>query len=415
MIPTRRLAAAVLAAALLALVLPWGIAVAACVGLVAAGVVDALLARHVGPVVETIPATVARAARTPVAVALRDPFAGSVALRLPAPPDIRVEPAVADGALDGTLTAARRGRHAIGPVALRATGPLGLGAWQHRRGEERALVVYPDLPGARRIAAAVRAGRLPDGTRRRGAIGLGTEFELVRDYSPDDDVRQVNWRATARVGRPMSNQYRIEQDRDVLLLLDAGRLLRAPAGGGATLLDCAIDAACAVAAVTEAVGDRVGTIAFDARILREARPRRRGAALVAHALHDVEPSDVESDYERAFALAARRQRCLLLLFADLFEESASRPLVASLPLLARRHAVIVVAAADPYLAATIATPPERVEDVLRASIATEALEARRRVETLLAARGVAIVQARPEQLPAAAVRAYLRQKARARL
>ena len=74
----------------------------------------------------------------------------------------------------------------------------------------------------------------------------------MRDYQPDDDVRQINWQATARVGRPMSNQYRIEQDRDVVCLLDAGRLMAAPlavapvAGGGAvqqiTRLDAAVDA-----------------------------------------------------------------------------------------------------------------------------------------------------------------------------
>ncbi len=261
----------------------------------------------------------------------------------------------------------------------------------------------------------MREGRLPDGTRRRGRLGLGTEFELVRDYSPDDDIRQVNWRATARVGRPMSNQYRVEQDRDVLLVLDAGRLLRAPAGAGATLLDCAVDAACAVAAVTEIVGDRVGALAFDDGLRRELRPRRRGAAAVAHALHDLEPSEAESDYERAFAVAARRQRCLLVVFSDLFEESASRPLLASLPLLARRHAVIVATASDPLLAAAVATPPEDVEDVLRAAVAAEALDARRRVAARLGGSGVQVLEAPPRALPDAAVRAYLRLKARARI
>ena len=87
--------------------------------------------------------------------------------------------------------------------------------------------MYPDLLAARRLALSVRQGRFRDqGISARGPLGLGTEFELVRDYLPDDDIRQVNWRATARLGRPMSNQYRIEQDRDVIVVVDAGPAVR---------------------------------------------------------------------------------------------------------------------------------------------------------------------------------------------
>ncbi len=112
------------------------------------------------------------------------------------------------------------------PVGVRATGALGLGAWHHRAGGEAEVLVYPDLVGARRLAAggsarpAARVGT--PGARR--PYGLGTAFEAVREYTPDDDVRQINWRATARLGRPMSNQYRIDQDSEVRCLLDAGRL-----------------------------------------------------------------------------------------------------------------------------------------------------------------------------------------------
>ena len=116
-------------------------------------------------------------------------------------------------------------------VATRATGPLGLARWDHRAGADAELRVFPDLKTARRLALAVARGRFRDqGATARGPLGLGTEFELIRDYQPDDDIRQVNWRATARLGRPMSNQYRLEQDRDLLLLLDAGRLSAAPLG-----------------------------------------------------------------------------------------------------------------------------------------------------------------------------------------
>ena len=123
----------------------------------------------------------------------------------------------------------RRGRHVLGPVALRSEGPLGLGRWRHEGGGEQEVTVYPDVPAARRLALAVQQGRFrAAGRLTRGPLGLGTEFESIRDYEPDDDIRQVNWRATERMQRPMSNQYRVEQDREVMLLIDAGRLMASP-------------------------------------------------------------------------------------------------------------------------------------------------------------------------------------------
>ena len=136
---------------------------------------------------------------------------------------------------DGDLTRDRP-RHPARPArAPRGRDPRDRAAQARplgpRAGEDAELRVFPDLKTARRLALAVARGRFRDqGATARGPLGLGTEFELIRDYQPDDDIRQVNWRATARLGRPMSNQYRLEQDRDLLLLIDAGRLCAAPLG-----------------------------------------------------------------------------------------------------------------------------------------------------------------------------------------
>ena len=125
---------------------------------------------------------------------------------------------------------------------------------------------------------ALRRGRFREpGQRTRGPLGLGTEFESVREYLPDDDVRQINWLATSRMGRPMSNQYRVEQDRDIVCVLDVGRLMAAPIGK-LTRLDAAVDAVTAVAFVADDVGDRIGLVAFDREIRRRLTTRRRGAA-----------------------------------------------------------------------------------------------------------------------------------------
>jgi uncharacterized protein (DUF58 family) len=318
--------------------------------------------------------------------------------------------------LTSELIARRRGRFTLPPATLRVRGPVGLATWDHELGEAQELLVYPDLPAARRLALAVRTGRFREaGERSRGPLGLGTEFESIRDYAPDDDIRQVNWPATVRMGRPMSNQYRVEQDRDVICVLDCGRLMAAPLSGGATRLDIAIDAATAVGLVADELGDRCGTVAFDAAVHRRLTPRRRGGDALVRALFDLQPAPVDSDYELAFATIAGAKRALVIVFTDLIEEVAARSLVAAVPVLARRHEVVVAGVADPDLDALLRSRPESALDVYRAAAALDVLAARERAAARVRGAGARVLETAPAALARACVGAYVSAKARARL
>ncbi|MDQ4024460.1 MAG: DUF58 domain-containing protein [Actinomycetota bacterium] len=280
---------------------------------------------------------------------------------------------------------------------------------------EAEVLVYPDVVAARRLAAAVSEGRFRHpGRLRYGPLGLGTEFESIRDYVPDDDVRQVNWLATARFGRPMSNQHRIEQDRDVICLIDTGRLMMAPLGDH-TRLDAAVDVVAAIAMVADGLGDRCGTIAFDTAVRRRLTPRRKGGNDVLRAIFDLEPIAHDSDYELAFRSVGSLKRAFVIVLTDLLEESAARPLVDAVPLLARRHFVAVASAKDPDLEAPLKAVPEHPRDVYAASVALEVLAARERAAVALRRAGAVVVEAAPGALAAACVSAYLRGKRQARL
>ncbi|HWI74207.1 MAG TPA: DUF58 domain-containing protein, partial [Baekduia sp.] len=346
---TGRTVVVLIALAALALAIPRAVAVAAVAVLAGAVLADALLARAVPRVTRTLPAVLSRGVGAPLRIAI-DPNTNNNAVRVRQPlvSDLALDTQEADGALTATLTPRRRGRHALPAVALRARGPLGLGGWQHRAGGEQDVTVFPDLPSARRLALAVREGRFRDpGVRTRGPVGLGTEFERVRDYLPDDDIRQVNWRATARAGRPMSNQHRVEQDQEIMVVLDVGRLMAAPLGGDRTRLDEALDAATALALVADELGDRCGAIAFDDAIRRRIRPGRASGTDVVRATFDLEPSDRDADYELAFRTVGGGKRALVVVLTDLLDEAAARALVDAVPVLTRRHAVLVASARDP--------------------------------------------------------------------
>src|SRR5215207_3779573 len=265
------------ACAFAALAVPTVALLAAC-GVAAAFVVDAIVSRPRPVVHRRVPGALARGVPSSLTLDAEGGGVGSVRLRQPLVPDVEVDPAEADGRLDARIRAGRRGRHTLPSPAARVRGPLGLAAWYRRGGEPDELLVYPDLPAAWRLVLAVRQGRFRDpGRLTRGPLGLGTDFESIRDYLPDDDIRQVNWRATARLGRPMSNQYRVEQDRDVVCLLDAGRLMAAPLGDR-TRLDATVDAATAVALVADEVGDRAGSSRSTTVCAGVCRPRA-GAAM----------------------------------------------------------------------------------------------------------------------------------------
>ncbi|HYV58791.1 MAG TPA: DUF58 domain-containing protein [Acidimicrobiia bacterium] len=402
------------ACALTALVTP-GVALFAAVAVVAAFVVDALVSRSRPVVHRHVPGALARGVASSLTLDADRGGAGSLRLRQPLVPDIAVDPAEADGRLDARVRAGRRGRHTLPSPAARVRGPLGLAAWYRRGGDATEVLVYPDLPAAWRLVLAVRQGRFRDpGRLTRGPLGLGTDFESIRDYLPDDDIRQVNWRATARLGRPMSNQYRVEQDRDVVCLLDTGRLMAAPLGDR-TRLDATVDAATAVALVADEVGDRAGVIAFDAQVRRRLPPARGGGDAVVRAVFDVEPTMVDSDYELAFRAVGSGKRAFVLVLTDLLEEAAAQPLIDAMPVLARRHAVVVASVADPDLEQMVHAPPQSPADVYAAAVALDVLDARARVAAQLRRAGADVFEARPDLLPNACVGAYLRAKARARL
>jgi uncharacterized protein (DUF58 family) len=402
------------ACALAALAAP-AVALFAALAVAAAFVVDAVVSRARPVVHRRLPGALARGVDASLTVDADLTGAGTLRLRQPLVPDVAVEPAEADGRLDAHVRAGRRGRHTLPSPAARVRGPLGLAAWYRRRGDPAEVLVYPDMPAAWRLVLAVRQGRFRDpGRLTRGPLGLGTDFESIREYLPDDDIRQVNWRATARLGRPMSNQYRVEQDRDVVCLLDTGRLMAAPLGDR-TRLDATVDAATAVALVADEVGDRAGVIAFDDRVRRRLPPARGGGDAVVRAVFDVEPTMVDSDYELAFRTVGSGKRAFVLVLTDLLEEAAAEPLVDAIPVLARRHAVVVAGVADPDLEQMVHTPPRSPADVYAAAVAIDVLDARARVAAQLRRGGADVVEARPDLLPSACVGAYLRAKARARL
>jgi uncharacterized protein (DUF58 family) len=424
MSPSPRAAIALVVVGFAALALPAAVAIILAIIVVVATAVDMVLARRRPRVRRSIATVLARGIPAALSIETTDGDR-AVELRQAQPPDFTIAPPTAWGRLDATVVAHRRGAHRLPPVAARRHGPLGLGTCTFDAEGGGDLLVYPNVFAAQRLVIAMRRGRFRDpGLRTRGPLGLGTEFESVRDYLPDDDVRQINWQATARMGRPMSNQYRIEQDRDVVCLLDSGRLMAAPVvtesvatgpGSRITRLDAAVDAVTMVALVADELGDRCGVTVYDSEVRARLAPRRAGGKAVVRTILDVEPVDIDSDHDRAFRAVGGVKRALIVVCTDLVDEAAARSLLDAVPVLARRHAVVIASVRDPDLDLALSTAPETPRDVYAGAVAIDVLDGRTRVIERLRHLGATVVEAPPALLGEACVRAYLRLKSRARL
>jgi uncharacterized protein (DUF58 family) len=184
---------------------------------------------------------------------------------------------------------------------------------------------------------------------------------------------------------------------------------------GRSRLDAAVDAALAVAAVADAVGDRCGLVAFDDEIRQNLFPRRSGARPFLAAISDVEVNYVDSRYDRVFTELAHRKRSLLVLFTDLFDAAAGTALLEALPVLARRHAVLVASCRDPDLQQIAAAEVEKARDAYAAVVALGLIDAQAVLATRLRRAGAETLTAEPDALSEGCVRGYLQMKAKARL
>jgi len=302
---------------------------------------------------------------------------------------------------------------------VRFRSRLGLFWRQHAYATQQPIKVYPNLHDLRRYDLVVRRGLLLEaGTRAARRFGPGTEFERLREYVPDDEFRRINWKATARRGIPIAAEYETERSQNVLVVLDAGRLMAAVAKG-LTKLDHSLNAGLLLAYAAGLRGDRVGLLAYADRVSAYLPPRRgrRAFLSIMDHLYRLEPQLTESDHARAFAYlgAQNLSRSLLVLFTDLADPDPSKSLIAHLARASKRHLPALVTISDPALVGPAEREARDAQELYEKAVAQRMLEERRQVMATLSHRGVITLDLPADRLSAQVVATYLELKARGRL
>lgn len=316
--------------------------------------------------------------------------------------------------LVGRFVPTRRGDRTADRVTLRLRGPLGLAARQSSRlvpGRIRALHPF----GARvHLPSRLAALRQLDGRAAQRTRGQGTEFDSLRDYVDGDDVRSLDWRATARRQRPVVRTWRPEEHRRVVIVVDTSRTSAARVGDHPRL-DAQMDAALLLAALAGHARDRVQVIAGDRRVRARVSGHDRATLLssVVDALSDIEPALVEADWTTLATEVTRvsSQRALVVLLTALEPSVIEEGLMPVLPALTARHRVVVASAADPEIARMSRTR-ESLRDVYGAAAAERTAQLRDRAADALGRMGVSVLEEEPAALAPALADHYLALKAR---
>lgn len=310
----------------------------------------------------------------------------------------------------------RRGDYAFGNITMRWRGPLGLvdrqGVWQMAE----SVKVYPNLMDVRKYDLMLRKNRLHEmGLRHTRMFGEGTEFERLREYSPDDEYRRINWKATARRHRPVTVQYQTERSQTVFAVLDTGRMMQSPVANIAKL-DYAVNAVLFLGYVATGKGDRVGVMSFADNVGHYLAPKQgRGQFYrMLEILYAVDAQQVEPNYRKALTYLAvkQRRRALVVIFTDLSSGASLDSLVAQVSLLARTSLPLVVTISDPDVHAAAAQIPEDTLSVYQRASAAHMLDERRLVLDTFRKRGVLTLDVPANQLSLAVINRYLELKGR---
>ena len=308
----------------------------------------------------------------------------------------------------------RRGDRPTDRVTLRSLGPLGVAGRQRSLALPWSVRTLPPFSSRRHLPSRLARLRDLDGRQAIAVRAQGTEFDSLREYVPGDDVRSIDWRATARAADVMVRTWRPERDRRVVIVLDTGRTCAARIGDE-TRLDVGMDAALLLAALAGRAGDRVDLVAHDRRT-RVQLSAGSGAALLpdlVDALAPLEPELTETDYRGmvSVVLSRVRKRALVVLLVALDRAAMEEGLLPALPALTARHTVLVAATRAP-------DPDTEHSDVAAAyhdAAAARAAVDRAAVTARLTRMGVVVIDAEPESLAPRLADAYLDLKAAGRL
>ncbi|RRA99127.1 DUF58 domain-containing protein [Larkinella rosea] len=314
------------------------------------------------------------------------------------------------------LRPTKRGEYNFGAVNVYAMTSLRLLKRRFQFSQDKLVAVFPSYLQMRQYELLAISNRLTEiGIKKVRRIGHSMEFEQVRAYNRGDDVRTINWKATARRSDLMVNAFRDERSQAIYCIIDKGRVMKSPFEG-LTLLDYAVNASLVLSNIALLKQDRAGILTFSDQIGQMVVAERRPGHIqkILEVLYRQKTRFLESDYEALYTNVRQqiRQRSLLLLFTNFETVNGLHRQLSYLRRLAKEHLLIVVFFENTELKSLLSNPAGTTEEIYQKTIAEKFYYEKKQIVKELKQYGIQTILTAPQNLTADTVNKYLELKAR---
>ncbi len=314
------------------------------------------------------------------------------------------------------LRPTERGEYHFGGLNIYVAGPLGLVRKRYTFDADAMVPSYPSFIQMRQYQIMAISNRLQElGVKQVRRLGHTTEFEQIKEYVRGDDYRTLNWKATARSGKLMVNQYRDERAQHIYCLIDKSRNMKMPFEG-LSLLDYAINASLVLSNIALLKQDKAGLVAFSEKIdsILPSSNKPTHMNLIMEVLYNQQTRFLEADYERLYTAITRKipQRSLMVLFTNFESLNALRRTLPYLRRLNRTHLLVVVFFENTELKDLLESQPQSMEEIYIKTIGENFAYEKKQIVRELERNGIIAILTTPQNLTVNTLNKYLELKAR---
>lgn len=324
--------------------------------------------------------------------------------------------AVSGVAINYGLRPTERGEYHFGKLNIYVSSPLRLVARRFVFDNNQMVPTYPSFIQLRKYDLLAFSHHLFQyGVKRIRRIGHTMEFEQIKEYVQGDDIRTINWKATAKKNTFMVNQFQDEKSQSVYMVIDKGRAMKMPFNG-LSLLDYAINATLVLSNVILKKQDRAGMFAFSKKVGNRVFAEKRSMQMqkILEALYNVSTDFFESDYSRLYADIRKNinNRSLIILYTNFETLDGLHRQLRYLKGISKNHLLVVVFFRNTELDTIINTKSENIHEVYDKVVAEKFMFEKRLIVNELKKYGIHSVLTSPENLTLDTINKYLEIKSR---
>lgn len=315
-----------------------------------------------------------------------------------------------------TLRPVERGEYHFGVLNIFVSAFIGFIQRRYRFNADAMTPTYPSFLQMRKYELMAFTNKLKDyGLKKIRRIGHTMEFEQIKDYVPGDDVRNINWKASAKRGQLMLNQYQDEKSQPVYSVIDKGRVMKMPFEG-MKLVDYAINATLVISNIALKKGDKAGMFSFSDKLANQVVAQKRASQmnLILETLYNLDTDFKESDFSRLYIDVKRKitNRSLLLLYTNFETLDALHRQLPYLQAIAKNHLLVVVFFENTELKQMLFKEVETTQEIFEKTIAEKFVYEKKLIVNELNKYGIQTILTEPQHLTVNTINKYLEIKAR---